>query len=48
MKIIFTLMLTILLSACKVGEFDPERNAYYAGSTDCEQTPEKCVNGYPW
>lgn len=48
MKIIFSLLLLCLLSACEAGKFTPERHALYESGVDCEKTPERCVKGYPW
>ncbi len=50
MKRAIALLLIVLLGACvKVGEFSPERHADYdKGHADCQQTPERCVNGVPW
>ncbi len=43
------LIALLLLTACTVGEFTPERHAMYdEGRPDCQKTPERCVNGYPW
>ena len=47
----FLLVLFILfLSGCiEAGEFTPERHALHSvGHPDCDQTPEKCVEGVPW
>ncbi len=49
MKVFLGLFALFLLVSCKVGEFTPERHALYdLNRPDCEKTPEKCINGYPW
>ncbi|MBQ9731546.1 MAG: hypothetical protein IJV97_00460 [Alphaproteobacteria bacterium] len=45
----FLLIFFLLLSACQVGELTPEREALYTKNTvDCNKTPQKCIDGYPW
>lgn len=48
MKIILTVLVFFMLAACVAGEFTPERHALYESSVDCEKTPHRCVQGYPW
>lgn len=50
MKNLLLLLLVVCgLSACKVGDFPENRRAMYEmGQADCEKTPERCVQGYPW
>jgi len=51
MKKLLWFVCCLMLSACsvKVGEFTPERHALYSeGQPDCDKTPERCINGYPW
>ena len=44
-----SLIFVLMLSACQVGELKPEREAlYHKNMVDCKQTPDKCINGYPW
>lgn len=50
MKRVFALILVVFLSACmQVGEFTPERHAQHEmGHPDCDEMPERCINGVPW
>lgn len=49
MKYIYLLFLLSLVSACQIGDFPQERiNMYENNQTNCQQEPQKCINGYPW
>lgn len=48
MKFLLTVVALFTLAACAAGEFTPERHALYESPVDCEKTPHRCIQGYPW
>ncbi|MBR2033154.1 MAG: hypothetical protein IKA03_00595 [Alphaproteobacteria bacterium] len=51
MKLCFMFLALMTLTACsfEVGDFGEKRQSWYDKNTvDCNKTPNKCVNGYPW
>ncbi len=48
---IFLLAVVLLISGCsiEVGKFTPKRHALHdQNRPDCEENPDRCVDGYPW
>ena len=49
MKKVFLFAVLLALCSCQVGDFEPHRNQLHElNKSDCSQTPERCINGYPW
>lgn len=49
MRLVMALLMLLTVAACKVGDFGEDRfKQYELNQPDCEKTPDRCIDGYPW
>ena len=49
MRFMIVVLLLVAVAGCKVGDFGEDRlSEYELNRPDCQKTPDRCIDGYPW